>query len=43
MIEKIPSPKPTLAEILADSDFTDAEQFTDRALLDAPAVGGELI
>ena len=43
MMEPKPRPQYTMAELLAKSDFSEAEHFNDRALIDAPAVGGELI
>jgi antitoxin ChpS len=40
-----PKPKPsyTLAELLAASDYSQPQPLEERELVDAPAIGGELI
>jgi len=43
MVEPNPRPRYTLEELLASSDYSQAEAVADREWIDAPAVGGELI
>ena len=43
VIDPKPRPRYTLAELLAASDYSKAQSAEERAWVDAPAVGGELI
>lgn len=43
VIEPKPRPRYTLAELLAASDYTQAQDAQAQDWLDAPAVGGELL
>lgn len=43
VVEPKPRPRYTLAELLAASDYAHVPSAQDRAWLDAPAVGGELV
>ena len=43
VVEPNPRPRYTLAELLAASDYTQAPRAEDRAWVDAPAVGRELL
>ena len=43
IVEPKPRPKYTLAQLLAQSDFTQLDAQIDRDWLDAPAVGAELL
>jgi len=43
VIEPVPRPRYTMAELLADSDYSEPQPPEEREWVDAPAVGGELI
>ena len=43
VIDPMPKPRYTLAELLAASDYTQPQPPEEREWIDAPAVGGELI
>lgn len=43
VIDPRPQPRYTLAELLAASDYSQAQSAEDREWIDAPAVGGELL
>ncbi len=43
VIEPVPQPYYTLAELLATSDYSQSQPLEERKWIDAPAVGGELI
>jgi antitoxin ChpS len=43
IVEPSPRPHYTMAELLAASDYDQAQPPEDREWVDAPAVGGELI
>jgi antitoxin ChpS len=43
VVEPKPRPRYTLAELLAASDYAQPLSAQDRAWIDAPAVGGELL
>ena len=43
VVEPKPRRKYTMAQLLAESDFTNPDAACDRDWLDAPAVGGELL
>ena len=43
IVEASPRPRYTLTELLAESDYSDSPSPEDRAWVDAPAVGGELL
>jgi antitoxin ChpS len=43
VIEPLPRPRYTLAELLAASDYSQPQPIEEREWVDAPAVGRELI
>ena len=43
IVEASPRPRYTLAELLAASDYSEPASAEDRAWIDAPAVGDELL
>jgi antitoxin ChpS len=43
IVEPKPRPRHTLAQLLADSDYSQPQAPEDREWVQAPAVGGELI
>jgi len=43
VVETLPRPRYTLAELLAASDYSQPQLPEEREWVDAPAVGGELI
>ena len=43
IVEPKPRPRYTLAQLLADSDYSQPAPPEEREWVDAPAVGGELI
>jgi antitoxin ChpS len=43
IVEPKPRPRYTLAELLAESDYTQPQPAEEREWVDAPAVGGELL
>jgi len=43
IIDPTPRPRYTMAELLAASDYTQAQPPEEREWVDAPAVGGELL
>jgi antitoxin ChpS len=43
VVDPKPRPRYTLAELLAESDYSQPQAVEDREWVDAPAVGGELL
>lgn len=43
MVTPRPRPRYSMAELLAQSDYSDAQPQSEREWVDAPPVGGELI
>lgn len=43
IVDPLPRPRYTLAELLAASDHSQPQPVEEREWIDAPAVGGELI
>ncbi len=43
VVDPKPRPRYTLAELLAVSDYSQAQSTEDREWVDAPSVGGELL
>ena len=43
VVDPRPRPRYTLAELLADSDYSQPQLAAEREWVDAPAVGGELL